>query len=306
LSIADQCDGLRCDMAMLVTKDVFEKTWGRPTDHFWSRAIKNVREKFPDFCFMAEVYWDMEWALQQEGFDFTYDKRLYDRLHEQNARSVREHFYAEPGYQVKLTRFLENHDEPRAATAFENKVHKAAAVISFLCPGMRFFYQGQFEGRKKRISPHLIRAPQELPDAELQLFYSELLKILKKPIFKNGQWRLLECNPAWNGNESWDSFIAFAWEASNGEKVFVIVNYASTNSQCYVRMPFPELAEQQVRFSDLMGNIFYDRNGNEILSGGIYLDLPAWGFHIFDVSVPIEDIQEEKIKVTPILDMISA
>jgi hypothetical protein len=29
---------------------------------------------------MAEVYWDMEWTLQQQGFDYCYDKRLYDRL----------------------------------------------------------------------------------------------------------------------------------------------------------------------------------------------------------------------------------
>ena len=29
---------------------------------------------------MAEAYWDLEWALQQQGFDYCYDKRLYDRL----------------------------------------------------------------------------------------------------------------------------------------------------------------------------------------------------------------------------------
>ena len=110
---------------------------------------------------MAEVYWDLEWTLQQQGFDYAYDKRLYDRLREGHARPVREHFHAGLDYQDKLARFLENHDEPRAAATFTPEVHEAAAVITFLSPGLRFFHQGQFEGRKKRISPHLVRAPVE-------------------------------------------------------------------------------------------------------------------------------------------------
>ncbi len=107
---------------------------------------------------MAEVYWDLEWTMQQQGFDYAYDKRLYDRLREGHARPVREHFHAGLDYQDKLARFLENHDEPRAAATFSPDVHEAAAVITFLSPGLRFFHQGQFEGRKKRISPHLVRA----------------------------------------------------------------------------------------------------------------------------------------------------
>ena len=74
--------------------------------------------RHPDFCFMAEVYWDLEWTLQQQGFDYAYDKRLYDRLREGHARPVREHFHAGLDYQDKLARFLENHDEPRAAATF--------------------------------------------------------------------------------------------------------------------------------------------------------------------------------------------
>ena len=284
--ISDQCDGVRCDMAMLVLSDVFEKTWGRSTQPFWSRATRAIHEKVPGFLFMAEVYWDLEWTLQQEGFDYTYDKRLYDRLRDRNTRAIREHFYADADYQFKLARFLENHDEPRAASTFETSVHKAAAVITFLCPGLRFFHQGQFEGRRKRISPHLIRAPYELPDAELQLFYSEILSVLKKPIFRYGKWRLLECRPAWDGNESWNAFLAFAWENEDGGLALVTVNYAPHNSQCYIRLPYIELADQIVRFTDQMSNALYIRNGNDLLSGGIYLDLPAWGYHIFELTTP--------------------
>ena len=160
-TIADRCDGVRCDMAMLILPEVFERTWGRKPPPFWPQAIRRVRERAPDFCFMAEVYWDLEWTIQQQGFDYTYDKRLYDRLREGHARPVREHLHAALDYQAKLARFLENHDEPRAAATFDPRVHRAAAVITYSVPGLRFFHQGQFEGRKKRISPHLVRAPEE-------------------------------------------------------------------------------------------------------------------------------------------------
>ena len=156
--IAGQCDGVRCDMAMLVLPDVFERTWGISSPSFWPRAMHCVREKAPDFCFMAEVYWDLEWTLQQQGFDYTYDKRLYDRLREGGACPVREHFWAELDYQKKMARFLENHDEPRAAAAFLPGMHEASATITFLSPGLRFFHQGQLEGAPNESRPTSVAA----------------------------------------------------------------------------------------------------------------------------------------------------
>src|SRR4030095_2191368 len=105
----DQCAGVRCDMAMLVLPDVFERTWGVRAQPFWPDATRRVRERVPGFCFMAEGYCDLEWALQQQGFDYTYDKRLYDRLRDRHARPVREHLWAGLGYQDRMARFLENH-----------------------------------------------------------------------------------------------------------------------------------------------------------------------------------------------------
>ena len=122
-SIADQCDGVRCDMAMLVMNDIFQRTWGdragrRPDGEYWPEVIGAVRTRHPDFLFMAEAYWDLEWALQQQGFDFCYDKKLYDRLEHGPAESVRLHLCADLAYQERLVRFIENHDEPRAAAIF--------------------------------------------------------------------------------------------------------------------------------------------------------------------------------------------
>jgi len=284
LRISGQCDGVRCDMAMLVLPEVFERTWGRRAQPFWQVATKAVHEKVPGFCFMAEVYWDMEWTMQQQGFDYAYDKRLYDRLVEGHAREVREHFYAKPDYQDKLARFLENHDEPRAASTFDQKVHEAAAVITFLSPGLRFFHQGQFEGRLKRISPHLIRAPQEQVNTNLQMFYKKLLSLLKENLFRDGWWELLECASAWDGNGTLDSFLAFAWEDSKGSRALIAINYAPHNSQCFVHLPFNDLAGKSVLFRDLISPAVYERNGCDLQSKGMYLDLPAWGYHVFEVG----------------------
>jgi hypothetical protein len=272
-------------MAMLVLPDVFQKTWGINCTSFWPEAIRRVHEVNAGFCFMAEVYWDLEWTMIQQGFDYAYDKRLYDRLKEGHAKPVREHFFAGLDYQSRMARFLENHDEPRVASEFPADKHKAAAVITFFSPGLRFFHKGQFEGRRKRISPHLVRAPQEAIDTAILKFYSELLFAINKPVFREGRWQLLECVPAWEGNGTWDSFLAFGWEGNDGQKALVAVNYSSHAGQCYVYLPFPGMAGLPVRITDLMSPAVYDRDGNELLSKGLYLDLPAWGYHIFEVRI---------------------
>lgn len=279
--IAGQCDGVRCDMAMLVLPDVFERTWGIQAELFWPKATESVRRAHPNFQFMAEVYWDLEWTMQHQGFDYAYDKRLYDRLREQHARPVREHFYAGLDYQDKLARFLENHDEPRAAATFSRDVHEAAAVITFLSPGLRFFHQGQLEGRLKRISPHLVRAPVEAVDETLKQFYGQLLSVLRDEAVRNGTWRQLECAPAWDGNGSNDNFVACEWQGTDGQRLLVAVNYSPNQSQCYVRLPHDDLKQGKWRLKDRMGEANYDRDGADLLARGLYLDLPPWHYHVF-------------------------
>jgi glycosidase len=282
--IAGQCDGVRCDMAMLVLPDVFERTWSIPAQPFWASAIRRVRERVRDFCFMAEAYWDLEWRLQQDGFDYTYDKRLYDRLRDGHARPVREHFHAGLDYQDKLARFLENHDEPRAAATFDPRVHDAAAVITFLSPGLRFFHDGQHEGRKARISPHLGRGPNEPVNADRQAFYDRLLAVLRQPAVRDGEWRLLECVPAWDGNWTWDCFVAFAWQGRDDTRMVVAVNFAPHQSQCYLRLPYGDLAGNTWRLRDQMGTVIYERDGDALQAQGLYLDLGPWETFVFSLE----------------------
>lgn len=289
LKVAGQCDGVRCDMAMLVLPEVFERTWGVASSPFWPAAIRRVREHVPGFHFMAEVYWDLEWTLQQQGFDYTYDKRLYDRLRDRRARPVREHFGAGLDYQDRLARFLENHDEPRAAATFPPGVHEAAAVIAYFCPGLRFFQEGQFEGRTKRISPHLRREPDEPVDPSLAAFHGRLLAALRNSAVREGRWQLLDCSPAWDGNESHDGFLAFFWRGPDDDRLLVVVNYADHQGQCYARLPFAELDGGSWRLEDQLGPTVHERDGRDLRDRGLFLDEGAWAHHVFRLvpSLPI-------------------
>jgi glycosidase len=283
--IARQCDGVRCDMAMLVLPEVFENTWTTAAAPFWPAATSAVRAELPGFLFLAEAYWDLEWTLQQQGFDYTYDKRLYDRLEQGHARAVREHLHAGLDFQDHLARFLENHDEPRAAAAFAPDVHKAAALITFLTPGLRVIHQGQREGRRVRIPVHLSRGPSQAVDQGLRAFYDTLMRVLGDPAFRDGAWQLLNCRPAWDGNRTWDGFLSFSWSGPGDSRRLVTVNYASHQAQCYVDLPWCDLDGSRWRLVDLMGDAAYDREGGDLVRRGLYLDMPPWGAHVFAVSV---------------------
>ena len=291
VAVSQRCDGVRCDMAMLVLPDVFERTWGRPAVPFWAEAIGRVHEERPDFMFMAEVYWDLESRMLDLGFDYAYDKRLYDRLRAGLARPVREHLGADLCYQDRLARFLENHDEPRAAATFRPGQEQAAAVVTYLSPGLRFFHQGQFEGRRVRIPPHLVRAPEEPADPLVEQLYDALLALLRKPTARAGAWRQLECQPAWEGNPTWDNFIAFEWQGPSDDTWLIALNYGQSQGQCYIRIGGDRLRDSTVWLTDQLSAARYVRSGDDLHDRGLYLDLPAWGHHAFALALNEPDVR---------------
>jgi len=122
----------------------------------------------------------------------------------------------------------------------------------------------------KRISPHLGRAPNESVNESLVQFYGRLLEVLRHPVLRDGEWRLLECVPAWEGNDSNDAFVAFAWQGADGARLLMAVNYAPHHSQCHVRGAFSDLAGRSWRLRDLLSDVVYDRDGNELQSRGLY------------------------------------
>jgi hypothetical protein len=283
-NVAGQCDGVRCDMAMLLLNNVFERTWGvraglRPATEYWDDVIPPVKRVNPDFLFIAEAYWDLEWELQQRGFDFCYDKRLYDRLEHESAESVRLHLCADLGYQQKLLRFLENHDEPRAASAFPGAKERAAAVVTSTLPGARMFHEGQFEGRKVRLPVFLGRRPDEPVDRDLFEFYGRLLKAVDAPMFRDGEWRLCE-RSGWPDNSSFLNLVAWCWSKGDA-RYLVIVNLSAGRSDGLVQVPWNEGAGKTWVFHDLLSDALYERDGSAMLSPGLYVELEAWGCNLF-------------------------
>ena len=279
-TIAEQCDGLRCDMAMLLLPEVFQRTWRLTPVPFWPKAIAAVRDGHRGFVFMAEAYWDLEWELQQQGFDYCYDKRLYDRLRHGEAGAIRAHLEAGLDYQDRLARFLENHDEPRAAAAFPWPRHQAAAIVTCFAPGLRFFHQGQLDGALVKVPVHLCRAPVEPPNAEVAAFYARLLSVLKSDGFHDGVWSLIPPQPAWDGNPTDQDLVSFAWQVPERSHV-VVVNYSDHQAQCHLRLPFAGLAGRKVRLVDVMGSEVYDRAGTSLAEPGLFIDLAAWRYNVF-------------------------
>jgi len=292
--IALMCDGVRCDMAMLVMADIFSRTWG---DHaapsggdpasgeFWSEAIDAVRARFPDFLFIAEAYWNLEWDLQQLGFDYTYDKTLYDRLLREGAGSVRDHLRAEMEYQRRSLRFIENHDEQRAAVSLSSEPwHFAAAAVIGTVPGMVMFHEGEFEGRRVKLPVQLTRRPCEEAAPRTAAFYARLLPAIASPVFHEGTWRLLVPRAAWHDNYTWQNFLTFWWHNPGAGTRLVVINYAPLSGQCYVDVPLETVPGTQIEFRDLMSEAVYARDRHGLSTKGMYFDLPPYGMHIFDVA----------------------
>jgi hypothetical protein len=289
--VADRCDGVRCDMAMLLEPVVIARVWGdranpsdgsAPVDEpFWPAAIACVRQRHPGFLFVAEVYWDLDWRLQQEGFDFTYDKVLYDRLRAGEAGPVRDHLGAQPAFRDRSLRFLENHDELRAAFVFPPDRHPAAAVLAFLSPGGRLFHDGQLEGRRAHASIHLARRRVEPVDEALRVFYDRLLACLRRPEVADddARWQLL----ARVGEDAaGQNLIVSSWESAAG-KLLVAVNFGPQNARGDVPTAGPAKDASRVRLTDLLSDHPAERTVALSAGGALTLELPAWGAQVFQI-----------------------
>jgi glycosidase len=282
LGIGEQCDGIRCDMAMLLTNGVFENTWGkqagkRPDREYWVEIIEAVSRRGLDLLFIAEAYWGFEWELQRQGFDFCYDKRLYDRLLSGTAGEVGLHLLADVGYQRKLLRFIENHDEPRAAAVFSPRRELAAALTLATLPGAKLFQEGQIEGRKVKVPVPLGRRPPEEPQIALQDFYHRLLDAAGSDCFDDGDWKLCDRN-GWPDNSSWNNILAWCWKWGE-QRYLVAVNFSDHKSQASIRVPWQDIGGAKWRLVDVLSGERFDRDGQQMQDPGLYVDLEGWKWH---------------------------
>ncbi len=288
LDIASQCDGVRCDMAMLMVNSVFSRTWGAylletaPNVEFWQEIIPAVKAQHPDFIFGAEVYWDMEYQLQQQGFDLTYDKLLYDRLRSGDIGQTRLHLTAELDYQKKMIRFIENHDEPRAAASMGIEKSRAAATLICTAPGTTLIHDGQMTGRYMKLPMQIGRQPDETPHHALAAFYKRLLKETHHPVYKTGEWSLMEITPTpdW-GVKSHHNFIAYGWHKENDYRL-IVINLTGTWSQSVIRLnQWEGLRGGQWRLRDALSSTCRYKYGDALLNDGLYMELEPFQSHVF-------------------------
>jgi hypothetical protein len=273
---------------MLMLNHVFEKTWanrvgGTPPTEYWGEVTTGVRSQHPGFTFIAEAYWDLEWELIQNGFNYCYDKRLYDRLVHDSAEAVRGHLLADINYQQHMIRFLENHDEPRAAATFPPRKNRAAAVALMTLPGATLLHEEQTEGFRTHLSVHLGRRPEEPEDVPLHSFYRKLLNSVRNTSLRHGTWKLCE-QEGWPDNQSSRNIVSWCWE-TDGQRYLIAINLSDWASDSRIRVPWDDLRGETLRFDDLLSAKRYTpRNGSEIVDQGMYVKLEPWEFNFLSVA----------------------
>ncbi len=283
--IAAQCDGIRCDMAMLMINTIFRNTWGdrageMPKEDYWRWLIPAVKRNYPEFLFIAEAYWDLEWELMQQGFDYCYDKRLYDRIEHDTPENIRLHLSADTSYQDKLVRFIENHDEKRAATVFSKEKGKAAAAMILTLPGAKLIHEGQFKGLKIRLPVFLGKRPHEKTDPDLEAFYFRLMKEINQDIILKGQWRLCD-RIGLPGDNSHLNILAWCWTLNESRCLFIL-NYSGSDAQARIQIPWEDMDKRNWRCIDSMTGESFERNGKELLKDGYNVSLRPWEFHLYN------------------------
>jgi glycosidase len=283
LRIAQWCDGVRCDMAMLCLPDIFAQTWARvgfpPPNDFWGPTIATVQQYFPECCFIAEVYWQLQARLQRLGFTLTYDKDIYDALMEENPVKIRQLLDTAQEDLHGCVRFLENHDEPRVHQRFPLPQAEAAMLALLTLPGAVLLHEGQLDGRHYHTPVHLRRRRPEPSRPDVLHMYERLLTM---PGPLEGIFTLLQPMPAGEHNHTFESLLAWAWWGANSAWL-IVINYAPTAAQCWLevrQIPWPS---EVVWLQDHWQHTTYTRHREALQQQGLYIALPGFGSHLFTI-----------------------
>ncbi len=290
IKLSQKCDGVRCDMSMLLLSDVFFNQWKKfplPADYvpvgkeFWHEAIKKVKKQNPNFIFIAEVYWSREDDLLDLGFDFVYEKKLYDMLIENRLDLINEYIRKIFSYKRKRFLFIENHDELRSSHLFSIERLKSLATLIYTLPSMKLIYDGQLEGRKYHHAIQLKRLYDEQVNGELKKFYQKLFNSIKNSTIPNGYFKLLQPIAAWEGNPAFINFVIYLYEDDKLNKDLVVINLSGFQSQCKVRIDSYDLIGKKFIINDRLSDEEYLRDGDEMFFNGLYLDLKPYQSQIF-------------------------
>jgi hypothetical protein len=284
-TIASHCDGIRCDMAMLQLNDIFNTNWRHllgdtptPEKEFWTEAHAAV----PGLTLLAEAYWGTEQRLLDLGFSYSYDKTLYDALRDHNIPQIRDRLAASPERQSDFARFMENHDEPRRPEVFPNERLAADGTLLGTLPGIRFYHQGELEGRKIRQPITLRTSADEPPDPISTNFFQKILQITRQDVFHEGKWDLLDVAP--EGDAPPDALVVYEWRSPKAWKI-IAVNLAAYTSQGRVHLGDRVSPTQNYIFNDELKNVRYDRTGQELHEIGLFVRRDPFEAHLFDITL---------------------
>ncbi|WP_424245522.1 hypothetical protein Dip510_000454 [Elusimicrobium posterum] len=283
LKVASLCDGVRCDMAMLDINKVHKDIWGdfikypTPAEEILERAVEETRKVHHDFVFIAEVYWGLEWDIQEMGFDYTYDKVLYDRLRFSSAESIKSHLNAEHLYQMRSIRFITNHDEEVPLKAFGKEKSLAAAAIISTISGARMYEAQQIYGFDFRM-PIQYSGMHAKGNPEITEYYRKLLNISDNPAFHGGQWTLKETQSV-NDSLTNNNILYWTW-VQGVEQKLVVINYSAEQSVCRIDLSKNRFSEMKEEFS---GNV--EPNPQDLYKNGLYLDLKPYEVKIYTLSL---------------------
>jgi hypothetical protein len=283
-TIADHCDGVRCDMAMLQLSDIFNANWRHllgdtpvPEKEFWTEAHAAVS----NLTLLAEAYWGTEQRLLELGFAYSYDKTLYDALRDHNIPQIRERLASFPERQRDFARFMENHDEQRRAIVFPNDHLAADGTLLSTLPGVRFYHQGELEGRRIHMPITLRIAADEPPDPISTNFFQKILRITRQDVFHEGKWNLLDVAP--EGDAPADALLVYEWRSPKAWKI-IAVNLAAYSSQGRVPLAGRVSPTQNYIFNDELNNVRYNRTGQELHNPGLFIRRDPFQAHLFDIT----------------------
>ena len=176
---------------------------------------------------------------------------------------------------------LNLYEVARLVSCLPADAERAAAAAIATLPGATMWHEGQFEGRRVRPPVLLSRRPDEAPDLELAGWYRRSLAAVDDHQVRVGAWRLLEAS-GWPDNHSCANLAAWSWAGDRGgDRYLLVVNLSGRSAQARIPLDWPDLPGRSWQLTDILGQSVFERDGAELSSSGLFVDLGPWQFHLF-------------------------
>jgi hypothetical protein len=147
---------------------------------------------------------------------------------------------------------------------------------------MRFYFDGQIEGRMIRTPVQLGRWADEPSDARSMAIYERLLATASTPLLRHGEWKLLETSSA--GDSSFGDLIAFRWRLGDAVAV-VVANLGIGNATGHVPIVADLPAGNTFDFTDRLTDVTYRWARRSLDVRGLYVRLEPGAAHVFVATV---------------------